>query len=108
MNFHPSTLLFLLTTTAAFTPISLRSSRTSPLAVATNPITELIPPSKIDASSVARLFEERVQKTYGRYPITFVEGKGCWLVDEEGKKYLGELLVFCLFILMRPTGSVDV
>jgi len=26
--------------------------------------------------------------TYGRYPITFVRGKGSWLWDNDGKKYL--------------------
>lgn len=79
----------LLTTTTAFAPSPI-SRPASSLSVAANPTTSLIPPSKIDASSVANLFESRVQKTYGRYPITFVEGKGCWLTDEEGKKYLGE------------------
>ncbi|KAL7482108.1 hypothetical protein ACHAW6_007806 [Cyclotella cf. meneghiniana] len=92
MHLHPSTLLLLAATAAAFSP-SCSSSRRSALSVATDPTLvsstpSLIPPSKIDASSVASLFEERVQKTYGRYPITFVEGKGCWLVDEEGTKYL--------------------
>jgi hypothetical protein len=85
--------LLLLSTTTAFTIPTSTSRPTSSLAVASDPTTQqhqLIPPSKIDATSVASLFEERVQKTYGRYPITFVEGKGCWLVDEDGKKYLGE------------------
>jgi len=26
--------------------------------------------------------------TYARYPVTFVDGEGCWLVDEEGRRYL--------------------
>jgi hypothetical protein len=89
MKLNQSAVLLLLSTTSAFAPSS-SSSRTTALSVATNPTTVLIPPSKIDATSVANLFEERVQKTYGRYPITFVEGKGCWLTDEDGKKYLGE------------------
>lgn len=110
MHLHPSTLLLVAATAAAFSP-SCSSSRRSALSVATDPTLvsstpSLIPPSKIDASSVASLFEERVQKTYGRYPITFVEGKGCWLVDEEGTKYLGELhlpfvrppISFCFFL----------
>ncbi|KAL7510248.1 hypothetical protein ACHAXN_007098 [Cyclotella atomus] len=79
----------LVSTTTAFAPAPSASRHVATsLSVASNPTTQLIPPSKIDASSVASLFEERVQKTYGRYPITFVEGKGCWLVDEDGKKYL--------------------
>ncbi|KAL7437463.1 hypothetical protein ACHAXM_005917 [Skeletonema potamos] len=50
--------------------------------------TNLIPPSKLDSSSTANLFETRVQKTYGRYPITFVSGNGCVLTDDTGKEYL--------------------
>jgi predicted acetylornithine/succinylornithine family transaminase len=26
--------------------------------------------------------------TYARFPVTFVEGEGCWLVDEDGRRYL--------------------
>jgi acetylornithine/N-succinyldiaminopimelate aminotransferase len=26
--------------------------------------------------------------TYARFPVTFVDGEGCWLVDEDGKRYL--------------------
>ncbi|MCD6580462.1 MAG: aspartate aminotransferase family protein [Desulfuromusa sp.] len=29
-----------------------------------------------------------VAKTYGRYPLVAVSGKGCWLTDIDGKKYL--------------------
>lgn len=50
--------------------------------------TKLIPPSKLDSSSTPNLFETRVQKTYGRYPITFVSGHGCILTDDAGKDYL--------------------
>lgn len=50
--------------------------------------TNLIPPSKLDSSSTSNLFETRVQKTYGRYPITFTSGSGCVLTDETGKEYL--------------------
>ncbi|WP_456454714.1 acetylornithine/succinylornithine family transaminase [Thermovibrio sp.] len=35
--------------------------------------------------------EEFVMKTYNRYPVSFVKGKGCWLYDEKGKKYLDML-----------------
>ncbi len=34
---------------------------------------------------------EFVMKTYNRYPVSFVRGKGCWLYDEEGKRYLDML-----------------
>ncbi len=50
--------------------------------------TQLTPPSKLDFSSTSSLFDTRVQKTYGRYPITFVSGKGATLTDETGKTYL--------------------
>merc|ERR1719486_228933 len=33
-------------------------------------------------------FDEVVQKTYGRYPVTIVRGSGCELEDDTGKKYL--------------------
>jgi predicted acetylornithine/succinylornithine family transaminase len=26
--------------------------------------------------------------TYARFPVTFVDGEGCWLVDEDGRRYL--------------------
>jgi hypothetical protein len=29
-----------------------------------------------------------------------VEGKGCWLVDEDGKKYLGEFCFGCSFLVV--------
>ena len=35
--------------------------------------------------------EKYVMKTYNRYPVSFVKGEGCWLYDEEGKKYLDML-----------------
>lgn len=49
---------------------------------------KLTPPSKLDTSSTADLFNTRVQKTYGRYPITFVSGSGSTLTDETGREYL--------------------
>jgi len=35
--------------------------------------------------------EKFVMKTYNRYPVCFVKGKGCWLYDSEGRKYLDML-----------------
>lgn len=29
-----------------------------------------------------------VMSTYGRYPLAFVRGEGCWLWDDQGKRYL--------------------
>ena len=50
--------------------------------------TTLTPPSKLIPHTAAELFDTRVQKTYGRYPITFVSGSGSTLTDIEGKVYL--------------------
>lgn len=50
--------------------------------------TKLTPPSKLIPQTAAELFDTRVQKTYGRYPITFVTGSGSTLTDSEGKVYL--------------------
>ena len=50
--------------------------------------TKLTPPSKLDTSSTSKLFDTSVQKTYGRYPITFTSGNGSTLTDENGKQYL--------------------
>jgi len=29
-----------------------------------------------------------IMQTYGRQPIAFVRGEGCWLIDSEGRRYL--------------------
>lgn len=44
-------------------------------------------PAEIEGST-SELFEDFVQKTYGRYPLTIVSGEGCVLKDEDGKEYL--------------------
>merc|ERR1711966_215256 len=49
--------------------------------------TPLKPPSAIEGST-ADLFDARVQRTYGRYPLTFVEGSGSTLIAEDGREYL--------------------
>ena len=36
-------------------------------------------------------FEPHVMKTYGRLPIALSHGRGCWLWDTDGKKYLDGL-----------------
>ena len=41
-------------------------------------------PPSADAASA----EPHVMKTYGRLPIALSHGRGCWLWDTEGKKYL--------------------
>lgn len=81
----------------AFTSVSSaapRASATTALrstvdAPAGSVVVELTPPSKLSPdATTAELFETRVQKTYGRYPITFVSGSGSTLTDETGRTYL--------------------
>src|SRR5688500_18318481 len=31
---------------------------------------------------------EAIMHTYGRLPVAFVRGEGCYLIDTEGKRYL--------------------
>ena len=35
-----------------------------------------------------KLLETHVLPTYARAPVTFVEGDGCWLIDDNGERYL--------------------
>jgi len=43
----------------------------------------------LDAGAASReAFDDVVQKTYGRYPVTIVRGKGCELEDDAGRTYL--------------------
>lgn len=35
-----------------------------------------------------KLADRYVMRTYNRFPVTFVRGEGCYLFDDEGKKYL--------------------
>jgi len=39
-------------------------------------------------AEIIALSEKHVMKTYARHPIAFVKGKGCYLWDADGKKYL--------------------
>lgn len=53
----------------------------------TSATSSLVSPAEIEGST-SDLFEDNVQKTYGRYPITIVSGKGCTLEDDTGKTYI--------------------
>ncbi|MGD0166490.1 MAG: acetylornithine/succinylornithine family transaminase [Gaiellaceae bacterium] len=37
---------------------------------------------------MSKLLETHVLPTYARAPVTFVEGDGCWLIDDNGERYL--------------------
>jgi len=45
----------------------------------------------IDTKSTQEVLDNFHLKTYNRFPVTFVEGEGCYLYDENGKKYLDTL-----------------
>ncbi len=42
---------------------------------------------KMDSETIA-LDEQYVMHTYGRLPVVFVKGEGCYVYDENGKQYL--------------------
>lgn len=59
----------------------------------TEKTTELIPPQSLDQimadeGATAAMYDQNVQKTYGRYPLTMKYGKGCKLYTTDGKEYL--------------------
>jgi predicted acetylornithine/succinylornithine family transaminase len=37
---------------------------------------------------VSKLLETHLLPTYARAPVSFVEGDGCWLIDDNGERYL--------------------
>ena len=37
---------------------------------------------------MTKILETNLLPTYARAPVTFVEGDGCWLTDDNGKRYL--------------------
>jgi len=50
--------------------------------------------------NTADLIEKYVLPTYARFPVTFVEGEGAWVRDDEGKEYLD----FCSGIAVCSLG----
>eukprot|EP00567_Pseudictyota_dubia_P014387 CAMPEP_0197444722 /NCGR_PEP_ID=MMETSP1175-20131217/10137_1 /TAXON_ID=1003142 /ORGANISM="Triceratium dubium, Strain CCMP147" /LENGTH=469 /DNA_ID=CAMNT_0042975561 /DNA_START=79 /DNA_END=1488 /DNA_ORIENTATION=+ len=52
------------------------------------PAKKVLPPPSLDDMDVAATFDERVQKTYGRFPLTLVSGKGCNVYSDAGDEYL--------------------
>eukprot|EP00522_Entomoneis_paludosa_P018046 CAMPEP_0172441494 /NCGR_PEP_ID=MMETSP1065-20121228/2043_1 /TAXON_ID=265537 /ORGANISM="Amphiprora paludosa, Strain CCMP125" /LENGTH=481 /DNA_ID=CAMNT_0013190899 /DNA_START=91 /DNA_END=1536 /DNA_ORIENTATION=- len=53
----------------------------------------LVPPKSIDDlmsqdGETGELYDKNVQKTYGRYPLTIKNGKGCKLWTSDGKEFL--------------------
>mmetsp|Transcript_20591 Transcript_20591/g.50561 ORF Transcript_20591/g.50561 Transcript_20591/m.50561 type:complete len:455 (+) Transcript_20591:1400-2764(+) len=48
----------------------------------------LVPPKSVKDLATGDLYDNNVQKTYGRYPLTIESGEGCYLKTTDGKKYL--------------------
>lgn len=46
---------------------------------------------KNDIEKIIQEGNQYIMSTYNRIPVAFVEGKGCYLIDTEGKKYLDML-----------------
>eukprot|EP00565_Helicotheca_tamesis_P005738 CAMPEP_0185727952 /NCGR_PEP_ID=MMETSP1171-20130828/3474_1 /TAXON_ID=374046 /ORGANISM="Helicotheca tamensis, Strain CCMP826" /LENGTH=495 /DNA_ID=CAMNT_0028396599 /DNA_START=202 /DNA_END=1689 /DNA_ORIENTATION=+ len=46
------------------------------------------PPPEIRGEDAPEAFEQKVYKTYGRYPLTLISGKGCTVTSSENKTYL--------------------
>ncbi|HEX3878803.1 MAG TPA: aspartate aminotransferase family protein [Bryobacteraceae bacterium] len=48
----------------------------------------LPPPSEATAPTVAELERDYLLQNYARYPLTLARGKGCYVYDTEGRRYL--------------------
>ena len=70
---------------SAFVPVAKASSQTTGLKAT---VADLIPPKKIADLPTSDLYDDNVQKTYGRYPLTIESGSGCFLQTTDGKQYL--------------------
>lgn len=46
------------------------------------------PLENVDGARVMALDSEYVMHTYGRLPVVFVRGKGCFVYDDQGREYL--------------------
>eukprot|EP00978_Attheya_sp_CCMP212_P007056 scaffold16449_cov51-Attheya_sp.AAC.1 len=57
-------------------------------AAATTISKSLKSPMSLETQDIMGLYEERVQKTYGRVPLTLKSGLGCKLTSVDGKDYL--------------------
>ena len=42
----------------------------------------------VTRSPVGTAPSSAVMNTYGRFPLTLVRGKGCWVWDDRGRRYL--------------------
>ena len=76
----PTTAVRLLCSIAAAAALAPRA--------APRPGTKLAAATADPAVASREAFDEVVQKTYGRYPVTIVRGSGCELEDDAGNTYL--------------------
>ncbi|PWT84119.1 MAG: aspartate aminotransferase family protein, partial [Proteobacteria bacterium] len=52
-------------------------------------MTSALPPSAdVSAQAVMDLEREYLLQNYARYPLVLARGKGCYLYDLEGRRYL--------------------
>lgn len=69
---------------SAFVPTATASTDLSLKAT----VAGIIPPKAIKDLETADLYDENVQKTYGRYPLIIESGSGCYLKTTDGKEFL--------------------
>ena len=48
----------------------------------------MITTEAVDGAAVVALDNQYVMHTYGRLPVVFVRGEGCFVYDADGKEYL--------------------
>jgi len=90
-------LMSLGTAANAFTPSSSSSSRTTfsrryatveDEKTTTKKANVVKPPPTVSGEDAPQMFEDNVYKTYGRYPLTLISGKGCTVTSSENRTYL--------------------
>src|SRR5277367_1380165 len=56
--------------------------------VATSPVVTPPDASHLSAASIMELEKQYLLQNYGRYPLVLARGKGCYVYDTAGKRYL--------------------
>jgi acetylornithine aminotransferase len=78
----------LVAVSSAFSPFVSHGGRVSSILRATLEKGTITAPSSINDDDSKAIYDEYVQSTYGRYPLTIHHGKGCKLYTTDGKEYL--------------------
>src|SRR5579872_5603474 len=66
--------------TAATSPVATPADKTSQ--------SPELKPASPAASSIMELEKQYLLQNYGRYPLVLARGKGCYVYDTSGKRYL--------------------